>query len=178
MNKTILTSLLALVLAAGVLLGLSLGLAGVAEANAQAENQRVMEALLPGSTTFQPEAYAGEDATIRSVCKGETGFVIETVTAGYADELSMLVGVDSDGTVTGVVVTRIHETPGLGSKALTDWEFLGQFLYRDEAVTVGTDVDALTGATVTSKAVARCVNAAIAYVTGADAESGATSWGG
>ena len=40
------------------------------------------------------------------------------------------------------------------------------------------DVDALTGATVTSKAVVRCVNAAVAYVTGADTESAATSWGG
>ena len=40
------------------------------------------------------------------------------------------------------------------------------------------DVDALTGATVTSKAVVRCVNSAVAYVTGADTESAATSWGG
>ena len=38
--------------------------------------------------------------------------------------------------------------------------------------------DAITGATVTSKAVTRSVNAAIAYVTGADTDSGATSWGG
>ena len=36
----------------------------------------------------------------------------------------------------------------------------------------------ITGATVTSKAVVRCVNSAVAYVTGADIESGATSWGG
>ena len=40
------------------------------------------------------------------------------------------------------------------------------------------EVDAISGATVTSKAVIRCVNSAIAYVTGADASSGATSWGG
>jgi Na+-translocating ferredoxin:NAD+ oxidoreductase RnfG subunit len=40
------------------------------------------------------------------------------------------------------------------------------------------DVDAISGATVTSKAVIRCVNSAVAYVTGADASSGATSWGG
>ena len=40
------------------------------------------------------------------------------------------------------------------------------------------DVDALTGATVTSKAVVRCVNSAVAYVTGADAVSAATTWGG
>ena len=40
------------------------------------------------------------------------------------------------------------------------------------------DVDALTGATVTSKAIVRCVNSAVAFVTGADTESAATSWGG
>ena len=39
-------------------------------------------------------------------------------------------------------------------------------------------VDGMTGATVTSKAIIRCVNSAVAYVTGADASSGATSWGG
>ena len=47
-----------------------------------------------------------------------------------------------------------------------------------ESAETETYVDAMTGATVTSKAVARCVNAAVGYVTGADAESGATSWGG
>ena len=40
------------------------------------------------------------------------------------------------------------------------------------------EVDGITGATVTSKAIARCVNSAVGYVTGADVESGATSWGG
>ena len=40
------------------------------------------------------------------------------------------------------------------------------------------DVDAITGATVTSKAIVRCVNSAVGYVTGADTSSGATSWGG
>ena len=66
----------------------------------------------------------------------------------------------------------------MGGEGLTDWQFLGQFLYGDGDVQVGTDVDALTGATVTSKAIARSVKSAVAVVTGADADSGATSWGG
>ena len=41
-----------------------------------------------------------------------------------------------------------------------------------------TYVDGISGATVTSKAIARCVNSAVSYVTGADIDSGATSWGG
>ena len=89
----------------------------------------------------------------------------------------MLVGVSNDGTVTGLVVKDMHETLGLGAKILNDWEFLAQFLQTSGDAEVGTTVDALTGATVTSKAVTRCVNSAVAVVTGADAESAATSWG-
>ena len=49
-----------------------------------------------------------------------------------------------------------------------------------EASTEGetVSVDGITGATVSSKAVVRCVNSAVAYVTGADAVSSATTWGG
>ena len=43
---------------------------------------------------------------------------------------------------------------------------------------VGEGIDALTGATVTSKAVTRAVNSAAAFVTGADVSSGATEWEG
>ena len=133
---------------------------------------------MPGSTTFQAEPYTGEDANIRSVHKGETGFVIETATQGYADEIILLVGVSKEGNVTGLVVRELHETLGLGANALTDWEFLAQFLRSEGDAEVGTNVDAITGATVTSKAIARCVNSAVAFVTGADTDSGATSWGG
>ena len=137
-----------------------------------------MQALLPGSEAFEVEPYTGEDANIVSVHKGQGGFVIETTTYGYADEITMLVGVTDKGEVTGLVVKDMHETYGLGFNALTDVNFLGQFLYGFGDYEVGSNVDGLTGATVTSKAVARCVNSAVAVVTGADADSGATSWGG
>ena len=132
-----------------------------------------------------------------AVHKGENGFVIETVTYGYADEITMYVGVNNEGRVTGLVVYEAHETFGLGNNALTDHEFLAQFLNSSGSFTVathgadafsgatgetetedGVEVDGITGATVTSKAVARCVNSAVAYVTGADASSSATTWGG
>jgi electron transport complex protein RnfG len=69
--------------------------------------------------------------------------------------------------------------------ALNNSEFLLQFLNTEGGVAIGSDtvetenyVDGISGATVTSKAIARCVNSAVAYVTGADVDSGATSWGG
>ena len=58
----------------------------------------------------------------------------------------------------------------------------GRYIYELEFTADGSkfeyDVDALTGATVTSKAIAKAVNSASAYVTGADVDSGATQWGG
>ena len=190
--------ILAILLAALILFGASFGLQSVAAKNAQEEHLWLMQTLLPGSETFTVEPYSGEDTNIRSVHKGENGFVVETVTYGHADGITMYIGVSNSGKVTGLVVYEAHETPGLGNNALTDHEFLRQFLNRTgtfEISTHGADafsgataaaepegetisVDAISGATVTSKAVARCVNSAVAYVTGADAASGATTWGG
>ena len=191
--------IIALILAAVLLFGLCLGLDGMAVKNAEAYHLKLMQTLLPGSETFEVEPYAGEDANIRSVHKSDIGFVVETSTYGYAGDITMLVGVNNAGKVTGVVVQKAHETFGLGGKALTDHVFLSQFLNKTgsfEVATTGEDafsgataeaetaegeaigVDAITGATVTSKAVVRCVNSAVAFVTGADAATEATSWGG
>ena len=198
MKKSILLPIITIALAAAILLGLSFGLSGIANANARKEHLQTMKWLVPGSENFTVEPYDGEDAIIRSVHKGETGFVIETVTRGYAADIVMLIGVSNEGKVTGLTIRDMAETPGLGMNALRDWEFLAQFLRTEGGVAIGspdqedafsgatgeaatgeeTYVDAITGATVTSKAIARCVNSAIAYVTGADVSSGATSWGG
>lgn len=178
MKKQIVVPVVTILMAAVLLLALSFGLNGVAAANAQKAHLQLMQTLLPDSTEFVVEPYAGEDANIRSVHKGENGFVIETVTRGYADDITMYVGVSNEGKVTGLVVYEMYETYGLGAQALTDVEFLAQFLNTTGEAAVGETVDALTGATVTSKAVTRSINSAVAYVTGADTSSAATSWGG
>ena len=187
-----------ILVAALVLFGTSFALQSAAAKKAQAEHLWLMQTLLPDSKEFTREIYDGEDATIRSVHKAENGFVIETVTRGYADDITMYIGVTNDGKVTGLVVYEAHETFGLGNEALTDHVFLSQFLNSTGTFAVATngadafngatgeaetsgdtvDVDGITGATVTSKAIVRCVNSAVAYVTGADTSSGATSWGG
>ena len=176
--RKILVPIVAVLVAAVILLGLYNGLLPLRQANIEKELQAKMETLLPGSTTFTLEEYTGEDANITCVYKGETGYVIGTTTNGYAGTLKMLIGVSSDGYVTGLQVRSMEETFGLGAEALTDWEFLAQFLRTEGDAEVGTNVDAITGATVTSKAIARSVNSAVGFVTGADVSSGATSWGG
>ena len=197
MKKSILIPVLAIVLCAGLLFGVSMATSGMYLENARSWHIEDMKTILPGSENFVVEPYSGEDANILSVHRGETGYVIETCTYGYAGEITVLVAVSTEGKVTGLVVRDQSETVGLGAKALYDADFLAQFLNGSGTFAIGTPgadafsgatgeeatgeeiyVDAITGATVTSKAIARCVNSAVAYVTGADVSSGATSWGG
>lgn len=197
MKKKILLPILSIAIMAVMVLSITLATGELANKNAQAEHLWVMQTLLPGSKNFTVEPYDGEDENIRSVHKGETGFVIEAVTRGYAGDIVMLIGVSKDGKVTGLTIRDMQETAGLGMSAMWDDQFLAQFLNISGGVAIGSPnedafsgatgsdaaetevyVDGISGATVTSKAIARCVNSAVAYVTGADIDSGATSWGG
>ncbi len=168
----------ATLLLAAALYASAVALLPVSEQNRLADLNETLTTLLPGSSQFSVEPYSGEDGTIVAAYRGETGYVVETVTAGYAGDITLLVGVDDGGTVTGVVVRDLQETFGLGRRAMVDVPFLTQLLFDYDTLTVGENVDALTGATVTSKALVRAVNAAKAFVTGADISSGATTWGG
>ena len=197
MKKSILIPVLAIALCAVLLFGASALTSGMYLENARALHIQDLQTLLPGATEFTVEPYSGEDANILSVHKADIGYVIETNTYGYAGPITVLVGVNKEGKVTGLVVREQSETVGLGAKALSDADFLAQFLNKTGSFAVGTPgadafsgataaettgeetyVDAITGATVTSKAIARCVSSAVGYVTGADVESSATSWGG
>ena len=159
-----------------VMLCVSAGISGVRIRNERLERNATMQALLPGSENFVEVVY--QDAVIRAVWQGETGHVIETVVDAYVGPMTLLVGVDADGRVTGVTIRDLIETRGLGREAARNPDFLAQFLGTTGDAEVGVNVDALTGATVTSRAVARGVNAAAGYVSGTDVSSGATEWGG
>ncbi len=197
MKKT----LIAIAIIPMVLLIAAFGLSGIAKANTQKKHVELMETLLPGGKDFQKITYNGDDEIIRSVHKADKGYVIEAVTHGYVDEIVMYIGVDNKGTVLGVVVYDAQETPGIGSQILTNHEFLSQFLNKSGTFSIGSAeefgadafssattttnsneesiyVDGISGATVSSKAVARCISSAVAYVTGTDIDSSATTWGG
>ena len=161
-----------------ILLALSAALAPVEAENTAAEREAIFQTLLPGGGPYVEEPYSGEDTNISAVYRGTTGYIVETVTAGYAGDITMLVAVDFDGAVVGAVVREMEETFGLGAEALSDAGFLSQLIWSRGELAVGNNVDALTGATVTSRAVARGVSSACAYVTGADVSTSATEWGG
>lgn len=170
--------ILALVLASALLFGLSAALRGVEASNAQKERDFVLSWLLTDSESFEQISYTGEEPAITAVYQGETGCVVEVTTDGYADAIVLWVGVKNDGTVTGLTVRDMAETHTLGREALFNAGYLLQYLRTDGNAAVGQNIDTLTGATVTAKAITWGVNAAVAYVTGEDITSGATTWGG
>ena len=179
MKNRIVTPILAIVIAAVVLFGGEVALSGTAEKNLGIARDKMMSALLLGSTSFTPEEFdAATNSAIKAVYKAENGYVIESTAYGYNGDVDLMVGVSNEGKVTGLVVEDMQETRGLGADALTNVPFLAQYLLTGGDAEVGTNVDALTGATVSSKAITKAVNSAVAYVTGADTSSSATEWGG
>ena len=177
MKKKIMFPVISLLAGMVLLLTLTWGLKGVAQANAEKTQLQIMQILLPESSTFTLEEYTGDDTNIKSVHKAETGVIVETVVYGYADNIRMMIAVNNDGECVGIMVLEMHETFGLGLKGLRDHEFLSQFFGSSTTMEVGDTIDAISGATVTSKAITKSVNSAIAYVTGADIETGPTEWG-
>ena len=95
MKKSILIPVLAIILCAVVLLAANVFLGAVYRINWQSQHVLDMTTILPGSENFVVEPYAGEDANILSVHKGETGYVIETCTYGYAGNITVLVAVST-----------------------------------------------------------------------------------
>jgi len=91
------------------------------------------------------------------------GIAFETSSpAGYSGDIDLMVGVDPDGVITGVEVISHAETPGLGSK-ITEKGFLDLFPGRDLSNTRwavkkdGGDIDQITGATISPRAVVEAV---------------------
>lgn len=92
------------------------------------------------------------------------GYCATVLPKGYAGEIETIVGIDVSGTVKGVVVTEnMSETAGLGAKAKDNSLFTYQFEGKTPMFAVNKDggnIDAITSATVTSRAVTNGVNAA------------------
>ena len=117
-----------------------------------------------GDTCEIDEVLLGKDGSGNSV-----GYVI-TVTSknGYNGDIQMSVGIDLEGIVTGVEMLSINESAGLGanaSKAEFREQYKGkaveQFSVTKTGKTQDNEIDALSGATITSKAVTNGVNAAL-----------------
>lgn len=140
-------------------------------ANEKAKNERAMAAVLPADSYTEVE-YTGDDTTVNKVYKaGDAGYVVQVSPGGsFSGTLSIMVGVDTAGTVTGVEIVKTAETSGLGANAGKD-AFKGQFVGKSGTVAVtkdGGSIDSITGATITSRSVCAGVNSAIAAAASMD----------
>ena len=133
---------------------------------AQRKYERVANSLklVLEAEAYAPVAYEGGDSRITGAYKaGDKGYVVLVSVSGSQGMIDMAVGVDPQGAVTGASITGMVETAGLGTKAAgADW--LAQFKGQSGALAVNKDggtIDAITGATVTSRAVTNGVNAAV-----------------
>lgn len=149
----------------------------------QANTEASLNAVSEGADEFTPmeltdtmlaaASAAGAKLTEAYTVKaaGEAvGYAFKVVASGSQGNIEMIVGVDADNAVTGVSIVSNKETAGIGSKVMENNALpsgtgvLDQFIGMSGAgtLTVGKTVDAISGATVSSKGVTKGVNAALA----------------
>ena len=136
----------------------------VIAARQEQEVQTALAKVIPDAVFTKVEA----DIEIYEAKQGEetVGYCVKTLPQGYGGEITLIVGVGTDGTVKGVSITAMDETPGLGALAKEE-EFLNKFIGKSGTLAVtkdGGEIEALSGATVTSRAVTEGVNEAILAV--------------
>ena len=140
----------------------------IAELNAR-KTQDAIQLVLPGGG----EAMADFPAVdlVSKVYEGENGYAVEVTPGGFDNTITMMVGVDTQGKVLGISIIKHTETAGLGAVSAASTpageNFRGQFVGASGSVSVTKDggtMDAITGATITSRAVCAGVNAALECV--------------
>ena len=157
-------------------------------AEQDAENTRIaMSAVAPEGSEFGDKmdisdavaaaasAQGGKIVEMYPMTNGgaDAGYVVKVSASGSQGTITMMVGVDANKAITGISVISHSETSGIGTKVVGNEPtasgvgVLDQFIGKsaaDGTLTVGTNVDAITGATVSTKGVTAGVNAALAAV--------------
>lgn len=134
-------------------------------ANAQkAADEARMEVLPDGDSFTQYDGKLAEGIIDCYIADNKAGMAVTAGYKGFGGLVKVMVGIGADGNVTGVKVTEHAETPGLGTKAaepdyLKQYQGMGEF--AGGHINNDTNVDAVTGATITSNAVYNSVCEAI-----------------
>lgn len=135
------------------------------------KTQQAIEAVLPGGYDKEVERFTDATGLVSKVYHGPNGYAVEVKPNGFDSAITMMVGIDNDGKVLAIQIIDHSETPSLGAVAAATssagQNFRDQFVGMSGSVSVTKDggtIDAITGATVTSRAVCAGVNAALACV--------------
>ena len=133
------------------------------------KTQAAIEMVLPGGYENEVADYADATGLVSKVYAGANGYAFEVTPGGFDNTITMMVGVDNDGKVLGISIISHTETAGLGAVAATGTpageSFRNEFVGESGSVAVTKDngqIEAITGATITSRAVCAGVNAALA----------------
>lgn len=128
------------------------------------EEKESLEIIMPGTDNFVEKSVDGIEYFEAYREKNLIGYCVRVTGNGYGGYIRMLVGVDLNGIIQGVEVLEQYETPGLGAKidetkmGEKDPWFLRQFKGKAaRSVVVKKNIDAITGATISSKAVTDAV---------------------
>ena len=132
---------------------------------------------------IEAQKIAKQEAAKQAVLAGhEDGTAIEVAVDGFGGPFRVMVGFDAEGNILGYEILEHQETPGLGSH-MEHWfknaDKPGQNIIgrKGGKLTVskdGGDVDAITAATISSRAVLKAINIAYAEQFGAEAHTGAS----
>ena len=131
-----------------------------------------MAAVVPDADTAELVEYTDPNGVILEVYKTASAYAIKVAApGGFGGSIEMMVGVDQAGNVLGISIINHAETAGLGAiaadKTTKGENFRSQFVGLSGTVAVTKDggtVEAITGATISSRAVCNGVNAAVEYV--------------
>lgn len=153
-------------------------IAAALEAEAKEAAAAVLGPVMVEGATMEKRAGAGLDGgdLFAAVSDGQTlGYAFTVVTTkGYSGDIAGMLGVDPDGNVLGYKVVLHAETPGLGSNITSDEPWLRQLAFTGEArrnldntdwrvKKDGGEIDALTGATISPRAVSESIKAGLEW---------------
>ena len=132
------------------------------------KTQDAIELVLPGGG--EEVDFPAVDL-VSKVYASETGYAVQVTPGGFDNTITMMVGVDKAGKVLGISIISHTETAGLGAVAAAGTPageaFRAEFVDAAGSVAVtkdGGEIDAITGATITSRAICTGVNAALECV--------------
>ena len=162
--KVTLSLLLICASVAGLLAAVNALTADIIEANAQKEREKAVGEIFCGMTSMKDTEGQWLDGVnaVYAVYREDAwlGYAVDLDSRGFGGNINMMVGIAADGTVCGVRVISHSETPGLGSRATLS-SYLDHFTGFGEPLTIKQDVDAISGATISSKAVVAGINLAL-----------------
>ena len=164
------TLLLICAVVAGVLAGVN---AITKDKIAAAQEQKKLDALatvLPGVEGLEIMELTGDTGMVKAVYCSASSYAVEVTPNGFSGEITLMVGI-TEGKVQGISVISHAETPSLGAEAAADsskgQSFRNQFAGLSGVLAVekdGGEIDSLTSATITSRAITQGVNAALEFV--------------